>query len=68
MRVSIEIHLSGQLQCPFAAAYMKLVNSREIGRRQFIEIFACAPQTLRDYIGQCEAFAVVACYAVGHRR
>ena len=46
---------------------MKLVDSREIGRRQFIEIFAGAPQVLRDYIGQFEIVAVVACYAVGHR-
>jgi hypothetical protein len=46
---------------------MELVDSGEIGRRQFVGVSAGALQVLRDYISQFEVFAVVACYVVGHR-
>src|SRR5262249_45566784 len=67
IRVSVEMHLRRQFQCRFPAAYMELVDCRKVWRCQFIEVSANAPQVLRDRIGQFEVFAVMACYAVGHR-
>jgi hypothetical protein len=46
---------------------MKFVHCGKIGGRQFIEVFAGAPQFVHDRIGQFEVFAVMACYAVSHR-
>ncbi|HEX3339714.1 MAG TPA: hypothetical protein VHT68_11145 [Pseudolabrys sp.] len=67
MRPGVQIHFLAQFQCRFPAADMKLVDRGEVGRCQFIEVFASALQFLRDCIGQFEVFAVMACYAIGHR-
>jgi hypothetical protein len=65
--VGVEIHPFAQVECRFPAANMKLVDRDKVSRRQFIEIFAGAPQVVRECIGQLEAFTVMACHAVGHR-
>jgi hypothetical protein len=67
VRVGVQVHFLAQFQCRFPTANMKLVNCAEIGGRQFIEVFAGAPQLVRDRIGQLYVFAVMACYIVSHR-
>jgi hypothetical protein len=46
---------------------MELIDCREVSRCQFFQVFAGAPQALRNDIGQLEIFAVMARYSVSHR-
>ncbi len=61
-----QIYLLFQLQGRLAASDVKLVDAGQIGRRQGVEILACAPQARGDRLSQIAATAVMHCHRIGH--
>jgi hypothetical protein len=66
MRASVQIHFLAQFQCRFPATYMELVDGREVGRCQPLEILPRALQMFRNWTSEFQIFAVMACYTISH--